>query len=45
MLDTLKNISEFLANVRGRRKAVIFVSEGIDYPIYDAFGGHRTRPT
>ena len=40
VLDTLKNVSEFLANVRGRRKAVIFFSEGIDYPIHDVFGGH-----
>ena len=39
MLDTLKNTAEFLASVRGRRKAVLFFSEGIDYPIYDSFGG------
>ena len=38
VLDTLKNTSEFLATVRGRRKAVIFFSEGIDYPITDLFG-------
>jgi len=38
VLDTLKNTSEFLAGVRGRRKAVIFFSEGIDYPITDLFG-------
>jgi len=40
VLDTLKNTAEFLASVRGRRKAVLFFSEGIDYPIYDVFGGH-----
>jgi VWFA-related protein len=40
VLDTLKNTAEFLATVRGRRKAVLFFSEGIDYPITDAFGGH-----
>jgi VWFA-related protein len=38
VLDTLKNTAEFLTTVRGRRKAVIFFSEGIDYPITDAFG-------
>ena len=38
VLDTLKNTAEFLASVRGRRKAVLFFSEGIDYPIYDSFG-------
>ena len=38
VLDSLKNTAEFLATVRGRRKAVLFFSEGIDYPITDAFG-------
>ena len=38
VLDTLKNTAEFLASVRGRRKAVLFFSEGIDYPVYDSFG-------
>jgi VWFA-related protein len=38
VLDTLKNVSELLAGVRGRRKAVLFFSEGIDYPITDLFG-------
>lgn len=40
VLDSLKNTAEFLATVRGRRKAVLFFSEGIDYPIADSFGGH-----
>ena len=35
-----ENTAEFLAGVRGRRKAVLFFSEGIDYPITDSFGGH-----
>jgi len=34
-LATLKNVSEWFANVRGRRKAILFVSEGIDYDIND----------
>jgi len=38
VLDTLKLTAEFLTSVRGRRKAVLFFSEGIDYPITDSFG-------
>jgi VWFA-related protein len=38
VLDTLKRTAEFLTSVRGRRKAVLFFSEGIDYPIQNAFG-------
>jgi VWFA-related protein len=40
VLDTLKNTAEFLGSVRGRRKAVLFFSEGIDFPIRDVFGAH-----
>jgi VWFA-related protein len=40
VLDTLKNTAEFLSTVRGRRKAVLFFSEGLDYPIRDVFGAH-----
>ncbi|RPI55546.1 MAG: VWA domain-containing protein [Acidobacteria bacterium] len=40
VLDTLRYTAEFLTSVRGRRKAVLFFSEGIDYPITDSFGGH-----
>ena len=32
-LGTLKNVSEYLDGIRGRRKAVLFFSEGIDYDI------------
>ena len=43
VLDTLKNTAEFLAGVRGRRKAVIFFSEGIDYPVLDVFGSQNAN--
>jgi VWFA-related protein len=34
-MDTLRNVSEWLYRLRGRRKAVLFLSEGIDYNLYD----------
>jgi VWFA-related protein len=34
-LDTLKNVADWFGSVRGRRKAILFVSEGIDYDIND----------
>lgn len=34
-LDTVRNLSQYLGNIRGRRKALVFFSEGIDYNIYD----------
>ena len=40
VLGQLKNYAEFLANVRGRRKAMVLFSEGIDYPVHDIFGAH-----
>jgi VWFA-related protein len=36
-LDTLKNIGDWLRGIRGRRKTVLFISEGIDYNIHDVF--------
>lgn len=38
VLRTLRNLAEFMGGVRGRRKALLMFSEGIDYPIYDVFG-------
>jgi VWFA-related protein len=40
VLGQLKNYAEFLANVRGRRKAMVLFSEGIDYPTHDIFAAH-----
>jgi len=37
VLHTLGSVAQTLGGVRGRRKALLFFSEGIDYPIYDMF--------
>jgi VWFA-related protein len=34
-LDTIRNVAEWFASVRGRRKSILLVSEGIDYDIND----------
>jgi VWFA-related protein len=34
-LNALKNVADWFSNVRGRRKTILFVSEGIDYDITD----------
>ncbi|MGE5245895.1 MAG: VWA domain-containing protein [Betaproteobacteria bacterium] len=36
-LETLKSVANWFAGVRGRRKSILFVSEGIDYDITDVF--------
>ena len=33
----LRQVAEWLGSVRGRRKTVVFISEGIDYDIHDVF--------
>ncbi|MEW5983095.1 MAG: VWA domain-containing protein [Acidobacteriota bacterium] len=35
LLSTVKNLADWLSGIHGRRKAVVLVSEGIDYDIYD----------
>jgi VWFA-related protein len=37
VLNSLKNLSEYLEGVRGRRKSLLLFSEGIDYMILDPF--------
>jgi VWFA-related protein len=34
-MDQIEKLAEFMAGVRGRRKALILVSEGISYNVYD----------
>ena len=36
-LTHLKNVAEWFGGVRGRRKSIVFMSEGIDYDITDVF--------
>ena len=36
-LQSIENISEWLGDVQGRRKALLFFSEGFDYDIYQPF--------
>src|SRR5688572_27355712 len=38
VLRALKQLAEVMGGIRGRRKAIVMFSEGIDYPIYDIFG-------
>ena len=35
VLGTLKNLSDWMSGIRGRRKTIVFLSEGIDYDIAD----------
>jgi VWFA-related protein len=36
-LESIKGFADFMAGVRGRRKALVYFSEGIDYDITDPF--------
>jgi VWFA-related protein len=38
VLGALQRLAEIMGGIRGRRKAIVMFSEGIDYPIYDIFG-------
>jgi VWFA-related protein len=42
-MRTLKNLADFMAGVRGRRKAVVYFSEGVNYNVTDPFNNpHAT---
>ena len=38
VMTNIRKLSEFMAGVRGRRKALLLVGEGVDYNIYEATG-------
>ena len=38
VMANIRKLSEFMAGVRGRRKALLLVGEGVDYNIYEATG-------
>jgi VWFA-related protein len=40
-LGTVKNVAQWMANVPGRRKALVLFSEGIEYDIYDVFNNRN----
>ena len=37
VLQTLESLADYLQGVRGRRKALLWFSEGLDYPMAEAF--------
>ena len=42
-MRTLKNLADFMDGMRGRRKAVVFFSEGVNYDVTDPFNNpHAT---
>jgi VWFA-related protein len=38
VMSAVRRLSEFMSGIRGRRKALLFISEGVDYDIYEAMG-------
>ena len=38
-LNSLRSIAEWMSAIQGRRKAIVLVSEGVDYNLYDIFTG------
>ena len=42
-LDAIRNVAQYLGNVRGRRKAIVYFSEGIDYDINNMFSDQITE--
>src|SRR5688572_30735086 len=38
VMNTIRKLAEFMGGVRGRRKALVLVSEGVDYDIFAATG-------
>jgi VWFA-related protein len=44
-LDTLKGVADWLSNIRGRRKAIVFFSEGFDFNIMSNMSGSALLTT
>jgi VWFA-related protein len=42
-LDAIRNVAQYLGNIRGRRKAVVMFGEGIDYNINEMFSDQITE--
>jgi VWFA-related protein len=42
-LDAIRNVAQYLGNIRGRRKAVVMFGEGIDYNINELFNDRITE--
>jgi VWFA-related protein len=38
VMGTIRKLADFMAGVRGRRKAVLLIGEGVDYDIFQAVG-------
>jgi len=45
MLQSLQKLSDFMSGLHGRRKAMVLVSEGIDYDIYNLFDNNSSAST
>ena len=39
-MQSLQKLSDFMAGVHGRRKAMVLISEGIDYDVYNLFSNN-----
>lgn len=42
VLDTLRNLGDLMSSVRGRRKAVLLFSEGVEMPMIELYGSIHT---
>jgi len=42
-LESIRNVAQYLGDIRGRRKAIVYFSEGIDYDINNMFSSQITE--
>ncbi len=38
-MNSLRTVAEWMSAIQGRRKAIVLISEGVDYNVYDIFTG------